>query len=127
MAASLWPRGVPGTLSHETALDLYEVCDINPAKVHVSVPIGHRIRRAVPLLYVIHHDAIPESDIGYIEAIRITKLRRAIIDCIAWGIGTYLLDQAVESGRKQGLLTSGEQADLMHRLEVRGSAVDASL
>jgi predicted transcriptional regulator of viral defense system len=25
-------------ISHDTALDLWDLCDVNPAKVHVTVP-----------------------------------------------------------------------------------------
>src|SRR5262249_44258236 len=39
---SLWSRNkkgeIQGVWSHETALDLYELCDIMPAKLHMTVP-----------------------------------------------------------------------------------------
>ncbi len=40
MEATLWPRGAHGALSHETALDLYGLSDVNPAKIHITVPHG---------------------------------------------------------------------------------------
>src|SRR5829696_3678015 len=36
MTAVLWPLGTTGVLSHETALDLMELSDANPAKIHVT-------------------------------------------------------------------------------------------
>jgi hypothetical protein len=39
MDAVLWPgRGVRDMLSHETALDLYGLSDVNPAKIDVTLP-----------------------------------------------------------------------------------------
>jgi len=35
----------PGALTHDTALDLHDLCDINPVKVHVTVAPGTRLRR----------------------------------------------------------------------------------
>src|SRR5687767_15025422 len=55
MEATLWPQGVQGVLCHETALDVHELCDVNPAKIHLTVPERHRVRRAVPPLYVLYH------------------------------------------------------------------------
>ena len=43
--ATLWPYGVEGVLSHETALDLYELSDVNPAMIHITVPKRYRLRR----------------------------------------------------------------------------------
>jgi predicted transcriptional regulator of viral defense system len=53
MEAALWPRGL-GVISHATALDLWDLCDVNPAKVHVSVPKSERIRRKTPPEYEVH-------------------------------------------------------------------------
>jgi predicted transcriptional regulator of viral defense system len=36
--ATLWPHGVEGVVSHETALDLHGLSDVNPAKIHVTLP-----------------------------------------------------------------------------------------
>jgi predicted transcriptional regulator of viral defense system len=43
MLATLWANG-RGALSHDTALELHEVCAINPSKLHLTVP-GHRPER----------------------------------------------------------------------------------
>ncbi len=50
MEATLWPRG-GGVLGHETALDLHDLCAVNPAKIHVTVRRDLRIRRSIPALY----------------------------------------------------------------------------
>src|SRR5665213_1759032 len=63
MEATLWPRGARGVLSHESALDLYELSDVNPSKIHFTVPRAHRIRREIPALYRVHHEAIADEDV----------------------------------------------------------------
>jgi len=105
MAATLWPSGVQGVLCHDTALDLYDVCDINPHRVHICVPTTHRVRRAVPDQYIIHHLDLVTEDVAAIEGIPATTLARTIADCCAADIGTYLLEQAITNGMNQGLLT----------------------
>ncbi|MBC7460543.1 MAG: type IV toxin-antitoxin system AbiEi family antitoxin domain-containing protein [Thermoleophilia bacterium] len=108
MAATLWPSGLQGVLCHDTALDLYDVCDINPHRVHIAVPRSHRVRRAVPKQYVIHHVDLEAIEISAVGGIPVTKLLRTIADCVAAGVGTYLLEQAVANGTSRGLLLSRE-------------------
>lgn len=45
MLAVLWTGAPEAVLSHETALDLYEVCDINPSAIHVTVGKKRRMNR----------------------------------------------------------------------------------
>lgn len=104
MAASLWPVGVPGVLSHATALDLWDVGDVNPAKVHITVPRRHRPQRAVPAVYVIHREDLHDADVDAIEGIAVVTLERAIRECAADHLGLDLLEQAVRHGRERGLL-----------------------
>lgn len=111
MQATLWPRGL-GVISHDTALDLWDLCNVNPAKIHVTVPKGARIRRAAPTLYEIHARELPKADITRHEGIPVVTPLRAILDGIARHLDGRLLDQAVASGRGRGLLLEGELADV---------------
>jgi hypothetical protein len=47
--ATLWAdrRGI---LSHDTALDLHELCGINPAQIHITIPAAYRLQKPVPKL-----------------------------------------------------------------------------
>lgn len=56
MQATLWPHERPGVLSHETALALYEMSDVDPAKVHITVPAAFRIQHQVPRYITVHRD-----------------------------------------------------------------------
>jgi predicted transcriptional regulator of viral defense system len=112
MQAALWPRGVSGVLSHATALDLWDVSDINPAKIHITVPRVHRPQRTVPAGYVIHREDVDDDDVTTIEGIPVVTLERAVRQCAADHLGADLLEQAVRRGRTSGLLTAAQAGTL---------------
>lgn len=112
MEAALWPVGVRGVLSHETALDLWEVSDVNPAKIHITVPSAHRTQREMPASYVVHREDLEAGEVGEIEGVPVVTLKRAIRDCAADGVGLDLIEQAVRNGRGRGLLTAEQAAAL---------------
>lgn len=103
MEATLWPR-TPAVLSHETALDLHDLCDVNPARIHLTVPPGYRLRRDLPAMYELHLRALDASDVTSHEGIPIVTVRRAILDGIDMGLGGQLIDQAVATAERRGLL-----------------------
>lgn len=117
MEATLWPQGVEGVLCHETALDLHELCDVNPAKIHLTLPAHHRVRRAVPKVYVLHHRDLEDADVALHEGIPIVTPYRAILDGIEARLGPRLLDQAIETAAARGLLRREQLADVRQRLE----------
>jgi predicted transcriptional regulator of viral defense system len=116
LEAALWPVGVRGVLSHATALDLWEVSDINPAQIHVTVPRAHRPQRAVPRAYVIHREDLVPSEVDAIEGIPVVTLARAIGDCARDGVALDLLEQAVRAGAARGLLDRQQAAGLRRDL-----------
>lgn len=117
MEATLWPHGVLGVLSHDTALDLHGLNDVNPAKIHLTVPAHYRVRREVPKLYVLHHRDLDDADVTLHEGIPIVTPYRAILDGIEAHLGPRLLDQTVENAAARGLLTRDQLADVKRRLK----------
>jgi predicted transcriptional regulator of viral defense system len=99
-------------LSHETALDLYDLCDINPAKIHVTVTRRLRIRRELPAWLTIHRgDLDLADDVTWHEGLAIVTPARAIIDGIETHVGQRFIDEAREAAARRGLLsTRDEQA-----------------
>jgi len=116
MAAALWPYGTTGVLTHETALDLWDVCDINPTKIHITVPKDHRPQRDVPRTYVIHRDDLDPRDLTTIEGVPVVKLAKAIRQCAEIHVGRDLLEQAVRHGRQKGLLRRRDAEALIDEL-----------
>jgi predicted transcriptional regulator of viral defense system len=78
MQATLWPRRL-GVISHDSALDLWDLCDVNPAKIHVTVPKAARLRRATPPEYVVHtRDLEPNGRIA--SADLAARFERTIVE-----------------------------------------------
>ena len=116
MLAVLW-TGVPeAVLSHETALDAYEVSDINPMRIYITVGKNRRIRRSGGEGYVLYYQDLQPDQKTWWEEIPIVTLPTAIDQCIMSGVPTYLLVQAIENGRSRGLLTVGEESALKEKL-----------
>jgi len=112
MEASLWPAGVRGVISHESALAMHDLSDVNPPKVHITVPKTFRVRRAVPRHMVIHHADLPDADIASVEGVSATTVRRAFEDCYRTHLGSALLRQAIEDGEREGYLKPDEALEL---------------
>lgn len=114
MEATLWPRGL-GVISHATALDLWDLCDVNPAKIHVTVPKHPRVRRQTPTLYAVHLRDLEARDVTFVEGIPVVTVRRAILDAIEAHVGGHLIDQAVDTATRRGLVAPREWAEVPER------------
>ncbi len=120
MAAALWPQGARGVLTHETALDLWDVSDVNPTKIHIAVPRTHRPQRQVPKAYVIHREDLSPAEITAIEGVPVVKFARALHQCAQAHLARDLLEQAARHGRSRGLLSADEHAALVRELDLEG-------
>lgn len=118
MEASLWPAGPAGVISHESALALYNISDVNPSRVHITVPRSFRIRRQVPKQLVIHHADLTDQDQELFEGIPVTSITRTLMDCQATHLGDGLLAQAVTDAEREGLLTAQEAMDVRASLQL---------
>jgi predicted transcriptional regulator of viral defense system len=112
MEAVLWPYQAIGVLSHESALQLYALSDVNPGKIHITLPVSFRVRRATPKSLVIHSSDLGTDEWHSWEGIPVTTPRRAIADCAAAGLGAALIGQALEDGIRKGLFSSKEARQL---------------
>jgi len=125
---SLWSRGVDdvphGVYSHQTALSIHELTDLQPAKLHMSVPTKFRRRSAIPKILVLHWQDLPAADMIEMEGYRVTRPLRAIIDLLQSGeVHPGILQNGLKQGMDRGLITIGEvrkalDAGLLHPLEV---------
>jgi predicted transcriptional regulator of viral defense system len=136
MQATLWPydpRGraedrVRGVLSHETALALYELSDVAPPKVHITVPAAFRVQRSIPGYLVVHRADLTPAHVTALEGMPIVTPERAIRDGIASHLGPELLGQAVTDGVRSGRLTRAAADQLQRELrDAAGAAVTGTL
>ncbi len=106
MEASLWPAGVVGIISHESALALYGISDSNPDRIHLTVPPGHRIRRRPPSRLRLHVADVHHNDVDLFDGIPVTRVERTIRDCLAAHVGGEILEQAISDAEREGFLSS---------------------
>src|ERR1700682_33509 len=86
---SLWSRNrgeaVQGAYSHQAALSLHDLSDVMPAKLHMTVPKSFRRNSEIPRVLVLHFADLPESDIGVVHGVHVTKPMRTILDLLEGG------------------------------------------
>ena len=109
----LWSRNredaPQGVYSHATALRIYDLSDIMPAKIHMTVPQKFRRGAETPKGLVLHWDDIPPGDIEEREGFRVTRPLRTLRDLVAeGGLPRDLLKQAFEEAGSRGLITAKE-------------------
>lgn len=98
---SLWSGG-KAVVSHETALSVLDVGDVNPARVHLTVPPGFRAKAAGAVL---HRGALPAEDIREQEGFRITTPLRSLLDVAADSLDQDHLASAIRDALDQGLVS----------------------
>jgi len=120
MLWSLWSRNRgeagQGVYSHQTALSLYDLSDVMPAKLHMTVPKNFRRNSEIPRVLVLHFADLPQSDIGAVHGVRVTKPMRTILDLLEHGeVPLASLRQALREGLRRGLIRRSEIADARKR------------
>lgn len=111
----LWSRGRSdspvGVFSHQTALTLHELTDVNPAKLDLTVPPGFRKGTAIPSILRLHFAEVGTDERENISGVPVTNALRTIIDI--WREGTLpkpILRQAFTEALRQGKLTKRQAA-----------------
>jgi predicted transcriptional regulator of viral defense system len=119
MEAALWPVGTMGVISHESALALYGVSDANPGRIHLTLPLGYRVRRAAPARLKLHHQELDDEDRTLFEGIPVTTIARTIRDCRTAAVGDELLWQALTDAEREGLISRSDAESLRGELGAR--------
>jgi predicted transcriptional regulator of viral defense system len=109
---SLWScdknGGPQGVFSYDTALSINELSDLNPSKMHMTVPPSFR-RREIPEILVLHKGELKPQEIEERSGFRITKPLRAIVDLLlANSVSRDFLIQALTEGLQRGLISQRE-------------------
>lgn len=102
----LWSRDRAGHLqaavSHATALQAYELSDVMPASIHLTVPKG--FRKQPPAGVQLHRQDLPASDVTERDGYRITTPLRTLLDAAASSLSAEHLATAVQDALDQGLV-----------------------
>lgn len=110
---TLWSRnkqGVPqGVWSHETALDIYELTDVMPTKMHMTVPSGFRRSQTIPEVLVLHYHDLADEDVEMRQGYRVTKPLKTLIDVINnQSISLEQVELGVKQALSQGFISKQE-------------------
>jgi len=104
--------GAGAAISHESALEVYDLSDVLPADVHVTVPrTASRRRHGVRL----HTSPLRFEDVTTRDGVTVTTVERTIADVARSGLPDTLVLQAIEQALERGLTTPsriGRFADL---------------
>ena len=117
---SLWSRdrkGIPqGVLSHETALSIYDLSDVNPPKIHMSVPKGFRRQAGIPKVLVLHHGLrYDDNELQDRRGFRVTTPARTVRDMLSRGSANpEIIEQALRDGYQTGQITIKELKTLLN-------------
>lgn len=98
---SLWSRGT-AVVSHDTALVVHDLGDVNPARIHLTVPPSFRARASG---VVLHRGTIPEDEIQGHGGFRVTTPLRSLLDVAAGDLELDHLARAIKSALDHGLVT----------------------
>lgn len=128
--AILWAQASNGperiALSHETALLLYGISDVNPARVNLTVPASARLRRVRPKWIALHRVDLAPEEIQPYEGMPVTTVERSILDVLATTRRADIARQAITDALRKGLLTSAQANGLRRRIIRSSHSASAS-
>jgi predicted transcriptional regulator of viral defense system len=100
LAIAWLETGPHSVISHDSALTLYDLSDIMPASIHVTVPRTASRRRHG---YRLHTNQIGPADITSFEGMAVTTVPRTIVDVALDGLSDEFVEQAACQAVQQGL------------------------
>ena len=108
------PRAV---ISHDSALALYNLSDLLPSQVHVTVP-STTSRRRTGLRF--HTKQLEPGDVARYEGLPVTTVLRTLADVAAAGLADEQVRQAIHEALRRGLIT---RDSLLQRTTSRGGRI----
>ena len=97
----LWTRKL-GAVSHESAAAVYELGDILPSKVHLTVPPG--FRKKAPKAVVLHKAKLAPTEVEVREGFHVTRPLRTVLDLARAHLDPERLSAIVKAAIKEGLV-----------------------
>ena len=110
---TLWSRR-KGVISHESALAVHGLGDVNPERVHLSVPRGFRAKAEG---VVLHRAVVPPAEREDHSGFWVTTPLRSLVDVASGSLDLDQVATAVAEALQRGLVTP-------RRLRARADAMD---
>jgi predicted transcriptional regulator of viral defense system len=117
--------GKGAVVSHETALQLYDVCDVAPSRLHFTVPRARRYVTVPAIDVELHTTTRPfaQGEVVQHQAFSATSLARSIIDAARVHTAPEQIVMAVQEGLQSGLLTHRDLERAMQKAPARVRAL----
>ncbi len=97
---------VQGIYSHETALALFDLTDVQPEKIHMTFPRGHRRSGDIPDALILHHADIDRGESEERMGYRVTTPLRTMTDLFrSMTLSPEFIRQALQEAQNKGFLT----------------------
>jgi predicted transcriptional regulator of viral defense system len=97
--------GPPAVISHESALELQNLSDVIPDRVHLTLPRAYRGRRSD--LAQLHFTQRPPAahELRTVDGVPVTSPERTIVDALESGTQPEQVEMAVVQALDRGLTT----------------------
>lgn len=118
--AVAWTLG-RGVVSHESALVLHGLSDVNPSRVHLTVPRDNHPRAAGGDLYRLHRRTLADGEVTEVGGIPTTTVERTIRNCLADGTDPHQLRLAIDRAEADGLIRRRVAQDLRDEVSAAGA------
>jgi predicted transcriptional regulator of viral defense system len=106
VVAAWLPLSKPAVVSHESALELYDLSDVIPRAIHITLPRakrGQRPRSGVRF-HTVEHPPRPDET-RRVAGVVVTSPERTIIDSLEAGTQLEQIELAVSQALERGLTT----------------------
>ena len=115
----LWSRDrsdqPSGIYSHQTALSLHELTDVNPSQLDMSVPPSFRRGVPVPRILRLHYGNVPAAEQETLFQVPVTSALRTILDVLEEGsLPKDTLRQAFQQARAGGKITRKQATEILN-------------
>jgi predicted transcriptional regulator of viral defense system len=105
----LWSRDrqdkPQGVFSHDTALTLHELTDVNPEKIVMTVPKLFRKGNNIPKIINLHKENLKENQIQTIYGFKVTTPLATLVMLAEEGkTSDEILEQGVKEAMKKGMI-----------------------
>lgn len=111
--AAAWVKVGPNiaVVSHESALELYELSDVMPSVVHLTLSRDYRHRRS-PVDIRLHwpREPLRDDEIRRVGAVRVTSPEKTIVDVVEAGTQPEQIELAVRQALQRALTTPSRLA-----------------
>lgn len=106
VVAAWLPLPDPAVVSHESALELYDLSDVIPSAVHITVPRAKRGQRPRPGVRFHTVERPPgERETRRVAGIAVTSPERTIVDSLEAGTQLEQIELAVSQALERSLTT----------------------